>query len=215
MPKFECQTCKQPLSDEVAYYTCYKDKEITHYICDICARRERVDRYKASGHIDTRFLLDATLALSRFEDGVKLKDYRPELRQLYEQEGDTLIQAGFCVRRINVVVRELEQKLWFPWMQKYFRDSEARGHSADGPGFHALLWGAAGRVLLTLRKRTPDGSGEELFEPSITIIFDETSSEARCGIQGLDATETEAVGLLRAAMEHLKEFYPDEAVSVI
>lgn len=68
-----------------------------------------------------------------------------------------------------------------------------------------LLWGSAGRVLLTLEDSLLQGDPLARYDgATLTLIFDEDSPAARGGIQSLAATADEAERLLLDAMAHFR-----------
>ncbi len=100
-------------------------------------------------------------------------------------------------------------------LQAYYRGSDARGHESVHPDFKAMLWGCAGRALLTIEGRVA-GQSEDDDVPSITLIFDETAVHPRGGIQSMSGTKPELIDLLAKATVWLDgtTFRPNEHVTI-
>lgn len=141
---------------------------------------------------------------------------RPEAVTFYLAHRDVLLEIAAHNDRIVGRARQWEERHWIGegCLQGYYRRSSSRGHSAETGTLKALLWGSAGRVLLTLKDTLPAGHPEGKFGGAwITLIFDESADHCRGGVQGYCATAEEALGLLDAA-EYLPPMRPDKSVTV-
>ncbi len=96
-------------------------------------------------------------------------------------------------------------------VKTYWDSQIKRGHSAVcsayGPrSFEAKLWGSAGRVLITLSRK----SGEQ-----VTVIFDESSEFPRGGIQSVYGKRNDVISLLEMGRALLDTpFTPDDKVTI-
>lgn len=90
---------------------------------------------------------------------------------------------------------DFEPRVWFGGVQDIVRRSSAAGLRAECDTavgkVEMLVFSTAGRCLMQLDTPTS----------RVTVIADETSPSPRSGIQGIDATEADAVALLTAASD--------------
>lgn len=93
--------------------------------------------------------------------------------------------------------RKWQLFVWSDWLQDYYRKSDARGHAATVGGIEILVWGCAGRVVMTI-----NGKHNE----DLSVIFDETSKKPRAGQQGIHATKDQAVSLLNYLIVYSLKF---------
>ena len=112
--------------------------------------------------------------------------------------------------------------LWEPYfsrrvrtpLQKSIDDINGWG-SAELPGMTVKLGSTAGRVLLTLQDRHPQGHPESKYGGAwISLIFDETAKWPRGGIQGQCATRDEAVGLIQAVIDEMPILKHDKTLAI-
>jgi hypothetical protein len=98
---------------------------------------------------------------------------------------------------VHAAVKVFERNVWFSWLKTYWNDTRDRGHNSQIAGLEMLLWGCAGRVVMTLRDPVTDAS--------VTVITDDSSDTPRMGIQGIDATAADALRLLKIASDNASE----------
>ena len=105
-----------------------------------------------------------------------------------------------------------EPLVWFGGVQELVKGSPSRGFKAEastemGP-VKMLVYTIAGRCLIQL----------ETGITRVTVIADESSPEPRSGIQGINATEADAIRLLKVSTEAWKagsfQLQPDEKVGL-
>lgn len=105
--------------------------------------------------------------------------------------------------RICLVIKEFEREVWFGGLQEWLQAEPTRGMShrpsswdrlRDIPAVGVLTFVTAGRAVITLQR------GDAI----ITVIAAETGSDDRIGLQGIHATEEQAIGLLRDAIAQWK-----------
>lgn len=76
-----------------------------------------------------------------------------------------------------------------------------------------LMGGSAGRVLITIQDRFPQGHPDSIYGgASVTIIFDESSPYPRGGVQNQCGTRDEVVGLIQACIDDMPALIPDSDV---
>lgn len=90
-------------------------------------------------------------------------------------------------------------------IQTYYSKSKARGHSFKCKDYKALLWGCAGRVLITLRKD---------LNVELSMIYDEGSKYPRSGIQDMSGTGEEILQLAGAFLKTGAKFVADKKVGL-
>jgi hypothetical protein len=171
-----------------------------------------MEKYLSTGEIWTAILTEAVLCEETFKGGVeRLRRLPNEVLEYYKKYLPALKLIAIAGEDIQTAARAFEKAVWLPTIQPYYAASETRGHSGIGNGFKALLWGSAGRVLLTIQDIERHG----LFNGAwVTLIFDETAKEPRGGVQGLCATRDEAVDILRAATDGMPALSPDSNVTI-
>jgi hypothetical protein len=100
-------------------------------------------------------------------------------------------------------------------VQTYCKRTTKRGHSYTHSDFKVLLWGSAGRVLLTIQDGRLQSDPKARFGgANLTLIFDEDSTHPRGGIQSMAGTKQECLNLIQALRECDLVFVPDPAVGI-
>jgi len=185
-------------------------------ICDACDQSDRIHAYKTTGEMSSRLVTEAVLCDMHWNEfGGESKRLRDTVRAYYTNHKDVLLEVAEKNKKITARAREWEEKNWIgaDKLQGFYQKSPARGHSVETETYKALLWGSAGRVLLTLQDRYPQGNPNSKFGGAwITLIFDEDSPECRGGVQGYCATFDEAMGLLNAAFDKFPKMKQDDEV---
>ena len=197
----------------VEFYS-LKDGTIIKILCRQCDVFEKMRLYRDTGEIGTLLLTDAVLCAYYVNEGGGFGRLRPENRAYYEKYKDDLLKIFEDETRIKVEVRRFEVKQW-PILRNYYKTSKHRGHSALGDHFKVLLWGCAGRVLVTIQDSDPQNKGR--FQGAwITLIFaeDDCGLGQTGGIQGICATSAQAIEMLQLATTELPPFSPDKKVGL-
>jgi hypothetical protein len=103
------------------------------------------------------------------------------------------------------------EAVWDTWLCAYYRKAKYRGHHAVVDGHAMLVWGAAGRVMITLK---PEG---ELYAHLTFIAGDGETGPGRLGWQGVCASLSEATAWAQFFSAHSEELRaaitPDEEVT--
>lgn len=94
---------------------------------------------------------------------------------------------------IQAAVKTFERAVWFKWLKDYWNATNERGHEAKIDGLDMLLWGCAGRAMMTLN--------DPAVKASVTVITDDSSTKPCMGTQGIDATREDALRLLAFAYD--------------
>lgn len=170
--------------------------------CHPCDMTQRFDRYAATKRLHTWLMTE-----------VGLRHYDLERGRAVER-ADLVREAHASVERVRAEVREFDRGVWFGGLQKAVRASRTKGLSAKEPvssplgPVKVLAFAMAGRAMITLDAATC----------SVTVITAEDDTEPRMGIQGIDATEAEALALLLAVRTAWTagtvDMVPDEQVGI-
>jgi hypothetical protein len=98
--------------------------------------REALERFASQGILTARELELAEVAVMREEEGV-----------------EALVLA---VRQVRDAGNHFREKVWLPWLKGYYEVSSDRGHLAESDNLTMMVYGLAGRVMVTLRRRSPE-----------------------------------------------------------
>lgn len=111
------------------------------------------------------------------------------------------------LQAIEEAIGDFEVAVWRRWLQAYYKASPERGHCARAGAIEMLVWGAAGRVMITL-----GGPGAD-----VTILAPEDGDQ-HPGLQGIDARPSDAAEMVRGAAtmseELRRSIRPDDSVRV-
>jgi hypothetical protein len=208
-PGQKCARCTRCL-DDMGYCTIYNENmdAIKEVICTTCNLVEYMDDYKKNGVITTKIMMEGSMAKYYFEE-TNLSRLRPEIREFYMQNKVPLLKAANDVEEIKKLMDEFEDKHWLPYLKKYWNDSKERGHIADSNNCTIMMWGSAGRVLITAEE--PGSSITMIF--SDYVATEEDNMTQRGGIQGITATKEKAIAIMQELIKMKKiKFNPKESV---
>lgn len=139
-------------------------------------------------------------------------------------------KCWFGGTQVPLTLEQLEQKNWqavedcrsdkkrnppTAGLQKLYHDSPSRGHKGVHDDFIVMMWGSAGRVMITIQDSKPVNEGGKFNGAWISIVFDEDADYPRGGLQGQCGTKEELLGLLKASSESLPELKPNDNISMI
>lgn len=176
-------------------------------ICFLCSDWEYIEEYEKTKELSSKITLLATLAEGYITGRYDMKDHiRSEYQFIYRLKGKTLLEAYNATKEIGNKIREFEEKQWLPIHKKYWNGTKNRGHSVKlNKNVKALMWGSAGRVLITLQDKTSD----------VTMIFtdEETQKTPNGGLQGVHGTKEQALKLINTAIDTKFKFSRDDEVS--
>lgn len=168
----DCRICNKPPSDRKIEYISQKTGDVVGVECESCEMKVRILKFVETGYITSRLWLHATL-----------ETYNAQL----ERE---LMEVVRAMKGVQEITKEFEHQVWFNGLQEFVRKSMSAAFSADTSHGSVLLLTTAGRALITLNGPN---------DVSVTLITDETSQEARMGIQGICATADQAKELIATA----------------
>jgi hypothetical protein len=180
-------------------------------ICFACDREERIQDYIRTGELGSQLVMEAVLADDRIGDpsNRRLAGLRQDVVMFYYRHEETLREIASKNRQIVQKARELGARL--AELDRYYQASDKRGHSGETDTYKALLWGSAGRVLLTLQDRERPGKFGGAW---VTLIFAE-GDPAKNGVHGYCGTFEEVMDLLSEATENFPEMKPNSDVSFV
>lgn len=182
---------------------------------------DRGEEYRRTGTIYSSLVTQSVIVRERLHGG---EDALNRLRneEIVSMVRDLDVFRAVCAvyDRIVEAIVVFQSEVWVPTVGPYYAAATKRGHSGRGGSsahdpFRALLWGSAGRVLLTLRDEKNVGEGSKYDGAWVTLIFAEDEPTLKGGLQGLCARESEVSALLRAAVEAFPTLSPDPNVSFI
>jgi len=180
--------------------------ELLQTLCYECDRGERYDAFERTGRLHTWLVTDATMVVFYADEARVRRDPGPHRLRLARR-------VDAAAKTIHEAIKRFERVVWFGGLQAKVRAARVRGmKSTEVPSAHGpvtlLAWSCAGRTLITLDAPTC----------TVTTITAEDERQPRMGMQGVDATESEALGLLDAVADAWErraiEVRPDEKVGI-
>lgn len=202
-----CTRCRASLERGCQYV--WVDHVLTDSICHKCGNKEDLAQYLRTGKRLRSFFTTSNM-LTLYHTEIKKswdfqnRDFLEELR--------VRIEAQQSVDRIHDKIKEFESTVWFGGLQDIIRKSKVSGVSARSPNFNdfkVLTYCSCARTMFTFSDKDSD----------VTAITEEDSDEHRMGMQGIDATESEAIRLINLAISLWKDgalkFKADKKVSII
>jgi hypothetical protein len=169
--------------------------------------------------MSSSLVMDAVMADIHWNEyGGDMSRLRAVVRAYYTNQKDVLLEVAAKNKKIIARAREFEKKHWIgsKGLQGFLKRAPGNGQSGETKTFKAMIYATAGRVLLTIQDKYPQGNPKSKFGgANITLIFDETSPVCRGGVQSYCATFEEAMGLLNAAYDNFPQMKRDDKVSVI
>ena len=188
MEPTNCDLCQTSL--ERGSCNTYEDSKLVQSLCFNCNDEQTFLDYLSDKKLTTGLITSnwSILYDLRMKDVVYAKEIS-ELENLIDR-----INIEISNKRINKKIKEFEKEVWFNGLQATINSSKRKGVSAK-PGvfdnFCILTYSMCGRTMITIE----DDSS------SITVITSEDGSESRMGLQGICATEGEAIALIAIAIE--------------
>jgi hypothetical protein len=194
--KAKCGGCKNPIREGDLFTIIYADDgsgKIEHLLCDNCEVDDRIQEYRDNGIVSSKLATEAAMAhyyLNESNDP-NLYHLREEARHYYLKYKKDLLEIAEGNKKIGSAITEFEKKHWLPYIKKYWNDASMRGHEAKIDGMKVMMWGSAGRVLITIQKGEHD----------VTMIFSdyEKQTTPNGGQQGINAPVSVALDMIEAA----------------
>lgn len=217
----KCARCKCPDLENVGFSTYYnEDGKVVKHVCQPCVMGEDILDYRDDGRICTKLMMDATLAKLDYERRKKdnIRTLRLDIDFMYTHYLEDYLKVADSIEKLSAEVKVFDEKVWLPSLLEHYNNSSDCGHKTrrNKEGFRALMWGCAGRVMITLEKGKNGPTFTMIFSdwvPKTKEDFEmiEKYGRSRGGIQGIDATYEEALEMVKWAQEGLK-FSPDKQV---
>jgi hypothetical protein len=155
--------------------------------------------------------MDASLAKYYLEE-TDWTGIRESSLKFFLKNKKSLLEVANAVKEAEALIYQFEDKHWIPYLCNYWNKSTKRGHKAEVNGIKTMMWGCAGRVLITAENK----------EGSVTMIFSDELQDGesiekwgrmRGGIQGFGTTRDNALMMLKNLVETDKlEFSNDDDV---
>lgn len=105
--------------------------------------REAVELYRKEGAVNTRAVEMAQVAAERGEEGAQ---------EVYE-----------AVQTLETECERFREGIWMSWLKQYYRNATYKGHEGTAGPVTVLVYGLAGRVMVTIRFTVPDPGEEDWF----------------------------------------------------
>lgn len=179
----ECQYCKAVVTyykgagavenvSDGAPWISIETGEYTRWSHWACHDKWKRERYKKDRVVLTSVWTEAAIAQIRSD---KVEPWHATLLQDME---------NVCIE-----AKVFEREVWWPAVQNYYQISDRRGHKTRINGIDVLLWGSAGRVLIT----TEDASSQV----TLICIEDNPLGKSSMGVKSIEATADRAVEMIR------------------
>lgn len=212
--KAKCGQCKNPIKEGDIFTIIYADDgsgKIEQLLCDNCEVDDEIQEYRNTGIVTSKLSMEAALADCRFNDPYSrdpdLSTLRDDARRYYLKYKKDLLEIAEGSKKIGDAIQKFEVKHWLPYIKKYWNDASMRGHEAKIGDMKVMMWGSAGRVLITLQKGKHD----------VTMIFSdyEKQTTPNGGQQGIDAPVSVALDMIETATNETKiKFEVEEKVKL-
>lgn len=150
----KCGQCKKKIAEGDIFTIIYEDDNsgnIKHLLCDGCEVDDRIQGYRDTGEVTSHLSLEAAMASYHYTEGHDMSCIREDVQHFYKKYKKDLLEIAAGTDRIHDVIRAFEEKHWLPYLKKYWNDTDQRGHEAKVGDIKLMLWGCAGRVLITCR----------------------------------------------------------------
>jgi hypothetical protein len=202
-----CEKCQTSL--ERGYASIYQNDNLIRCICFKCDDEEVFQNYLKDKKLTTKLTMHNTMVLYDFNG----RDAIREKNIFLLEELKHRIDIQLATTKIQLKLKEFEKKVWFNGLQNKVNASKARGLSAKPKGndldnFCVLVYSMAGRVMITI----------EDDHCSVTAITSDTGSESCMGLQGVCATEEEALSIITMAIDYYDhkclDFKEDKKISM-
>lgn len=198
-----CDRCAASL--ERGWSERWRDDKRVEAVCFGCDEAERLKAYIDARVITTKLMIRAAIEAVRRECGKGMQD--PESAR-------ALAEVKRSTDKIHWIVKEFERRAWFGGLQAQVLAAAHRGFratfGATGTEFCVLVYSLTSKTMITIE------SADE--SQSISIITTNNKTEPIMGIQGICATETQAIAMLtgaRAAYESGMRFDRNDKVWIL
>jgi hypothetical protein len=239
-----CKTAFHVMGDmRCSFYD--EDRNCREVICLACSTDRQMQEYHQTGELTSRLMSEAISAVNHLDHGdlnrlrhpygVLYKNNETTYRAIHDfcnkiDDMGRLIEISKWFGRPDLATpsglaqsraasREWDTTFTIPLgpgsAKAYYEATDKRGHRCDLADCAVLMWGCAGRLMLTLRdSRDADDPLAKFGGAQVTFIFDDSSKHPRGGIQSLCGTFGEVSRLCQAVLDSPLAFVPDEQVTV-
>jgi len=193
--KAKCGGCKNPIREGDLFTIIYADDgsgKIEHLLCDNCEVDDMIQEYRDTGIVSSKLSTEAAMANYHFTEGdPTMAHLREEARHFFLKYKKDLLEVATGSKKIEKAIHDFEVKHWLPYVKKYWNDATMRGHEAKIGNMKVMMWGSAGRVLITLDNGKHD----------VTMIFTDYEKQItpNGGQQGIHAPVGVAVEMIETA----------------
>lgn len=202
-----CTRCKAPNNGHSTYV--WENHVLKENLCRKCGSKDDLENYRKNDKRLRSFLtMENQLELYHLD---MKKDWGFYNREFLE-DLKSRIEIQQAADKIHDKIKEFESTVWFGGLKTIINKATTSGVSASAPklnDFKVLTFCSAGRTMFTLQDR----------DASVTAICAEDSETSTMGMQGIDATEEQALKLFNSAIRLWKEgtlkFKTDKNISII
>jgi len=204
-----CGECKAKINASDLFTIIYEDDnsgKIKHLQCDDCEVDDEIQHYRKTGDVSSHLSMEASMA-HHYTQGGSMDRLRADCRHFYTKYKKDLMEIAAGNNKIQDAIRDFENKHWLPYLKKYWNDTNLRGHEAKVGKIKVMMWGCAGRVLITAERDNTD----------ITMIFTDEKSQitANGGQQGIHGSHKAVLEILNKLSEIDKiKFKPADKVTL-
>lgn len=166
-------------------------------ICFDCDEMDRITEYQKDKVLTSKFICSAACAAVTEEYRTK-----PGSRSYGEPAHkfiDVYLEANESVKRLQAEVKKFEQAVWFSGLQAQVRAADFRGFRMNVGNIIVLVYSMCGRTQITIESTKGD--------KQITLITAEDETKPVMGINGILATEEEAMKLMVTCREAYQRGY--------
>jgi hypothetical protein len=218
----KCGECRNKIVEGDLYTIIYEDDDsgkIKHLLCDNCEVDDRIQEYRDTGEVSSDLSLKASMANYHYTLATKsistappscytdMSNLRKDLQHFYEKYKKDLLEIAAGNDKIQNLINQFENKHWLPYLKKYWNDTDQRGHGAKVGKTNVMMWGSAGRVLITV----------ECDKTDITMIFSDEKSQVKAngGQQGIHGSQKTVQEILQELVNADKiNFKANKAVTI-
>lgn len=167
-----------------------------------------IEGYEETGLLTTQLLQGHALEKSR-------REYHPEKSD--RSLDPVMAKIERELSPLNEAVEEFARLVWSRWLKKHYREQDYRGLEANVGNVNMLVWGIAGRVMVSLRVRDMDET--EGRRVHLTLIGADAANDMdNLGIQGINMRGATATLLVqeatRLSVDLSNDIRPNEKVGM-
>jgi len=153
-----CDTCHKPTNGACVQH--FRSQCLVKVECLSCDRQSRMATYRKTKRLDNPIMLAAAFFVndekSLLEPWMQDEwraEQRADMRKRIAKEAEYAAdyrEVAAAEEEIHSAIKIMAREVWSKWLQSYYRKSTGRGHTATVNSIEMLVWGCAGRVVMTV-----------------------------------------------------------------